>query len=62
MRTHGESYTEAIATDKEASEIENKLDLPDKVDKEAYLLELAAFTLMRLAYELLLVEKQEVKH
>jgi len=62
LRTHGETYTEAIETDKEAANIENKLDLPDKVDKAAYLMEIGAFTLMRLAYELLLAEKQEVRH
>jgi len=62
MRSHSISYTEAIATDHLAAKIENKLDLPDKVKKEAYLLEIAAFTLMRLAYELLLAERTEVQH
>lgn len=62
MRSAGECYQEAIETDKKAAEIENKLALPDKVDKEAYLLEIAAYTLMKIAFETLLNEKKEVQH
>lgn len=62
MATHSETYNEAVRADKEAGKIENSLPLPDKVDKEAYLFEIAAYTLMRSAYEILLHVKQEVDH
>lgn len=57
MATHEENYRQAIESDKESARIENRLALPDLVDKEAYLMAIAAFTFMKFAYEILLKGK-----